>query len=157
MKNSLNLFAKNILNRSLNKEKEILDERSSSNIDIYQNNYLKGHLSHLRNVYSACYKVLGENNFNFFMSTFLSEFPPQSENLNDYGKRVSHFLQQRSELSELPYLEHLAKLEWVIFEEVEHEVMLPKGIHELWRAISDDRETNEIEIDENKLEKIFFE
>ncbi len=157
MKNSLELFVRNILDQNINTSSAIFKESSAKNIDIYQNNYLKGHLGHLATVYPVCLEILGMNNFNFFMSNYLHNNPPKSENLNGYGDEVFEFLMGREELEEISYIQFIAKLEWVVWDQVESEITLPSGIHALWNAISRGESTENIEIDENKLENIFFE
>jgi hypothetical protein len=157
MKDSLESFVNFLIHQAANPSEGLLKKESHGNIDIYKNNFLKGHLNHLKTVYPVCLKILGENNFNFFMSQYLFMNPPSSENLNDYGEEIDQFFKNREELSEMPYLIYISKLEWSVWTQADREIILPKGIHELWHAIVNDLSTENIEIDENELEKIRFE
>lgn len=153
----LRRFSLGIIERGEFQLDDIFTKETSSNIAIYKNNYLQGHLKHLKSVYPVCSKILGENNFNFFMSQYLSLVPPSSENLNEYGQVVDEFLSKREELGDLFYITYIATLEWTIYEQVKSEIKLPNGIHSLWSAITNDLSTENIEIDENESELIKFE
>lgn len=85
-------------------------------ISIYRSNVNGAHQSVLAKVYSACLNILGEDYFNQICRAYRFEYPSTDENLNNYGKCFSSFLNKqlefRQELTGLEYLSELASLEW---------------------------------------------
>ena len=153
----LQLFSSSILYTNEVDLSDVFTFNSLKNLSVYKNNYLQSHLKHLKSVYPACAIVLGENNFNFFMSQFLTQVTPITENLNEYGHDLFLFFKSRDELSDIQYISFVAQLEWAIFDQEDEEIELPSGVYELWKALTNNNDPSNIEIDENILEKIKFE
>ena len=96
------------------------DLKPAERIDIYRTNVRTLHVSVLMNVFPVCEKILGENYFKQIAIKYVKENPSYSYDLNHYGDRFPHYLQQligqRLELAEYQYLGDLAQLEWQIQE-----------------------------------------
>ncbi|WP_127716876.1 DNA-binding domain-containing protein [Halobacteriovorax sp. HLS] len=153
----LNEFANLILNRSASLEDIHIDKATRENLWVYRNNFLMGHIKHLKEVFPISCEILGDRNFNFFVAHYLDEYPPQSENLNNYGASLSIFFANREELKEINYISYLSKLEWAVFSQDISELELPRGVYSLWEAISNKEDCQQIIIDENEIERIKFE
>jgi hypothetical protein len=153
----LELFTSSILNTNEVDLSDVITSNSIDNLFAYKSNFFQGHINHLSNVYPCCEIVLGENNFKYFMSQYMTIRPPSNENLNEFGDDLFSFFESRSELTEIQYITFIAKLEWAIFDQNDEEIILPRGIYELWSALLNNEDPSNIEIDENIEEKIKFE
>jgi hypothetical protein len=85
-------------------------------LSIYRSNINGAHQKVLRQVYPACFNILGEDYFNQLCRIYRFEYPSTNGDLNSYGEYFFVFikkqLEQHDELSGLEYLVDLVCLEW---------------------------------------------
>ena len=68
--------------------------------------------AHLQAVYPVCQQLLGEAFFVQTCAQFLTQHPPTTAFLADYGGELVEFLAQQSALLSLPWVAEVARLEW---------------------------------------------
>jgi hypothetical protein len=83
-------------------------------LDIYRNTFVVGLTKALRLSYPAVHRLVGDDFFESVAGAFIAEFPPRSAYLDDYGAEFSQFLLHFPSASGLPYLPHVARLEWAV-------------------------------------------
>ena len=83
-------------------------------LDIYRNTYASVLTTALRLSYPAIQRLVGEEFFVGAARIFISERPPKSANLNDYGAEYPGFLEAFEPARSLAYLPDVARLEWEV-------------------------------------------
>lgn len=85
-------------------------------IAIYSSNVRTSHRNALRDVFPVCERLVGAKYFKQLAGAYLEQYPSQDQDLNFYGNVFPEFLEQvistRAEAASLPYLPHVARLEW---------------------------------------------
>ncbi|MBU6339034.1 MAG: putative DNA-binding domain-containing protein [Rickettsiales bacterium] len=84
---------------------------SLARLEIYRNNVFGNFDSVLSSVFEVVKKILGEKDFNKFVSEYIKKFPSTSGNLDLYGDNFLKFIKGKLKTHKLAYLEDLAKLE----------------------------------------------
>ena len=79
---------------------------------IYRNNVFAGLANALAVRFPAVRRLLGDDCFRRCCLRFVSEHPPGSPVLGEYGGGFAAFLGNLTELTALPYLTDVARLEW---------------------------------------------
>lgn len=79
---------------------------------IYRNNVFAGLAGVLAARYPVVQRLLGDECFRGCCLRFVSDEPPRSPVLGDYGTDFADFLTALSDLASLPYLADVARLEW---------------------------------------------
>lgn len=91
---------------------------SRERVEAYRANVRGAHLQALDQAYPITREVLGPRYWRQLLDSELTVFASASPDLNSYGDFLPKFLGKaqrcRPELAELPYLEELALLEWVV-------------------------------------------
>ena len=122
--------------------------------NVYQRNYYNSHFTQIEKVFLSCEKVLGVDNFKFFIDQFVRLAKAESPNLDMYGQDFADYLSSRNELEEMGYIKHLAKLDFFWFEQSSKSIELPFGILDFWGKLINEKELSNIEIDEDIMETI---
>lgn len=85
-------------------------------LDIYKNNHIGSIQKTLKQIYPACYNILGEEYFYALGRRYQSKHFSKDHNLNNYGESFTVLLksecQSNPNLSGYEYLYELARLEW---------------------------------------------
>lgn len=81
-------------------------------IEVYRNNYRGNLHDALAGVYPVIKQLVGDDFFRFMSRKFIERHPSSSANLHQYGAELSGFLRTFAPAQELPYLPHVAALEW---------------------------------------------
>lgn len=81
---------------------------------VYQNNVKQAVSDYLAAVYPATRGVVGEDYFKQLAYYAMQASPPSDGNLHNYGADLATFLNDFSELADLPYLEDLMQFEWAL-------------------------------------------
>lgn len=86
-------------------------------LQVYQNNYQQGLVSHLSQTFERCNAHVGDEYFSQLATSYIHQHPPKITSLQDYGATFAQHLDilssQRPELGKMPYLPDLARLDWL--------------------------------------------
>ena len=88
----------------------------ADNASIYRNNVRHAHVGALSAIYPAIRALVGEDYFDGLAARYANARPPVSAVLAGYGAGFSKYLTSRSELSRVPFLPDVARLEWAMNE-----------------------------------------
>lgn len=90
------------------------DKRLSAQrrFQIYQNSIIEGLAIHLRGLYQACEKVVGDDFFTHMAYQYIKQNPCYSADLNQYGQTFADFVSTFEPAQSLPYLTDLSHLCW---------------------------------------------
>lgn len=86
------------------------DER----FDVYRNAFAHNYRNALGAVYPAVRSLVGEQFFTQLTDRFVRAVPSTSGDLHEFGERLADFIASEPALSGLPYLAHVARLEWAL-------------------------------------------
>jgi hypothetical protein len=81
-------------------------------LQVYRNNVFESLTSALRAVCPIVTRLVGEDFFRYASAEYITNFPPRSGNLHEFGEQFSDFLANFSPARELVYLPDVARLEW---------------------------------------------
>ncbi len=84
----------------------------SAGLDIYRNNFRGNLQDALAGAYPVAGALVGEDFFRMMARAFITAHPSRSGNLHHYGAEFSDFIATFAPARELPYLSHVARLEW---------------------------------------------
>ena len=152
MINEMDTLSKLILSPGNLYNTSIFKDKPLNGLKAYQDNYLHSLIDSLKGKFEVTEKILGRKNFSFFCRSFVYESPSHSQNLDDYGEGLPNFLSQKKELEEIGYIKYLAKLDWFWFhseQNLNKELLLPKGILGLWGKIKNSQDIGEIVLEES--------
>lgn len=90
------------------------DIAAAERIGIYRNTFLGVLVNAMRLTYPVTERLVGAEFFEGAARFFLSDNPPHSACLNDYGAGFDAFLAQLPEAAGLSYLPDVARLEWAV-------------------------------------------
>jgi hypothetical protein len=92
---------------------EIVDDgHRIQRFNVYRNNFIVLNGDALADMYPVIKRLLGEEAFRMLATAYVRECPPGERTLLLYGEQLPDFLAAVPELSELPYLPDVAKLEY---------------------------------------------
>ncbi len=91
-------------------------QRNLERLAIYRGNAISNVHAALRLAYPVCAEVLGEECFHQLARACWQAQPATEGDLNLYGAFLPDFLAARSELTDLPWLPELARIEWALHE-----------------------------------------
>lgn len=80
--------------------------------NVYRNNVVSSLIEALANTYPAIEGLLGEEYFRALAALFVTQHPPRSPVLLDYGGDFAAFIDDFPPLADFPYLSDVARLEW---------------------------------------------
>lgn len=83
-------------------------------IEVYQQGYIARLTDAISANYEAVWFALGDKKFFKLCSDYRAAHPSMTYNLNTYGHQLPAFIARK--FSRLPYLHHLARFEWLLFE-----------------------------------------
>jgi hypothetical protein len=83
-------------------------------LEIYRNTITSTLLNALRLSYPAVQRLVGAEFFDGTAHRFITEHPPHSACLNEYGEPFAAFLARFEPATSLPYLSEVAQLEWAV-------------------------------------------
>lgn len=86
----------------------------AANAGIYRNNVRHAHSGALAAIFPAVRALVGETYFDGLAAQFADRFPPRGAILAEYGAAFPHYLTERPELSHVPFLPGVARLEWAM-------------------------------------------
>ncbi|GAB2884327.1 hypothetical protein GCM10027046_11130 [Uliginosibacterium flavum] len=89
-------------------------EHNAALIAVYRGNAVANTLGALRLAYPVSEQVVGEECFAELARLYWRAHPPQSGDLNEYGEAFAAFITSVEEMTELPWLSDLARLEWAV-------------------------------------------
>ena len=88
----------------------------ADNASIYRNNVRHAHVGALSAIYPAIRALVGEDYFDGLAARYANARPPVSAVLAGYGAGFADYLASRPELSNVPFLPDVARLEWAMNE-----------------------------------------
>lgn len=92
---------------------EIVDDGLQiQRFNVYRNNFIVLNGDALADMYPVIKQLLGDEAFRMLATAYVREYPPMDRALLLYGERFAEFLAAVPELSELPYLSDVARLEY---------------------------------------------
>jgi hypothetical protein len=80
--------------------------------NVYRNNFIVLNGDALGDMYPVIKRLLGDDAFRILATSYVREHPPLDRTLLLYGERFAEFLDSYPELSSLPYLGDVARLEF---------------------------------------------
>lgn len=80
--------------------------------NVYRNNFIVLNGDALADMYPVIKRLVGEEAFRMLATAYVREYPPMDRALLLYGERFAEFLAAMPELSGLPYLSDIARLEY---------------------------------------------
>lgn len=83
-------------------------------IRVYQQGYVVRLTDAIAANYEALWYTLGDKKFFKLCDDYRAAYPSTTYNLNTYGDKLAAFVAKK--FPKLPYLHHLAKFEWLLFE-----------------------------------------
>lgn len=83
---------------------------------IYRNSVAETMRAALAAAYPVVARLVGEECFRSLATRYTRDYPSTSGNIQDFGANLSTFIEALPELSALPYLSDVARLEWLIQE-----------------------------------------
>lgn len=98
---------------------------------VYRNNVTVGLVNALADIFPAVQRLVGEGFFRDMARVYLSEEPPRSALLFEYGGGFAAFLDRFEPVSKLPYLSGVARLEraWLdAFHAADADPLLPESL-----------------------------
>lgn len=81
-------------------------------LQVYQNNYISSLRSALKSTYSAVFRLVGEDFFNYMVNYYAKDNSPKTGNIQDYGHNFYQFIKTFKPCQSLPYLADIALLEY---------------------------------------------
>jgi len=97
-------------------------------LQIYRNNFNEGLGDALEAVYPVVARLVGDRYFRQLSRGFTAAHPLRAGSLHDFGREFSDHVAQQPELTGLPYLADVARLEWAcheVYHEADHEAFAP--------------------------------
>lgn len=93
---------------------ELLDDGLSlQRFNVYRNNFVVLNSDALADMYPVVKRLVGDAAFSVLATTYVRQFPPQERALLLYGENFPQFIAKLPELSSLPYLPDVARLEYL--------------------------------------------
>ncbi|MBG0808027.1 putative DNA-binding domain-containing protein [Methylosinus sp. H3A] len=87
---------------------------AEARLNIYRNTFLASLTTALHLTFPAVHKLVGAEFFEYAAGIFIEAQPPTSAYLDEYGSGFPEFLSNFEPARSLPYLPHVAKLEWAV-------------------------------------------
>ena len=100
-------------------------------LNVYRNNVVSSILEVMGEHFFAIRRLLGDENFKILARNFISQTPPQSPVLSEYGVGFAEFIRDFEPLKSYPYMEDVARLErlWLdSFHSADVEIMSPDAL-----------------------------
>ncbi len=108
-------------------------------IEVYQEDYQARLTEALKNTYRASYFLLGDREFKHLAKDYISSYPSQSSDLDDYGFDMELFLKSHQLGKEYPFLSSMIHFEWT-FRNIFHKKWdIGLAGSEIEKAIMDDK------------------
>ncbi len=85
-------------------------------LNIYRNSQQAILITALKQTYSVCLALVGEDCFHGLATRFIAQETQNPNNLQSYGARFAEFIETFSTTSKVPYLADVARLEWAILQ-----------------------------------------
>lgn len=79
---------------------------------IYRNNYSGNLRDALAGAYPVVEQIVGEEFFRILARSYVAQYPSRNANLHHYGAEMGAFIADFPAAKTLPYLAHVAALEW---------------------------------------------
>ncbi|MDC0610675.1 DNA-binding domain-containing protein [Vibrio sp.] len=92
------------------------DAEKQARLAVYRNNVYFSLTETLNQIFPAIEKIVGDECFNAVCYHYISQNPPESPVLSQYGTHFPSFLSSLSELSHFPYLPDIAELEYQLLQ-----------------------------------------
>ncbi|MBL4603035.1 MAG: putative DNA-binding domain-containing protein [Emcibacteraceae bacterium] len=83
-------------------------------LNIYRNNTFITLIDALSTTFPVIKKLVGEDFFNYTAGEFIKISPPRQGPLFEFGDKFADFIEDFAAASSLPYLCHVARLEWAL-------------------------------------------
>lgn len=80
--------------------------------NVYRNNFIVLNGDALADMYPVIKRLVGEDAFRMLATAYVRQYPPMDRTLLLYGERFAEFLAAIPELSSVPYLSDVARLEY---------------------------------------------
>lgn len=88
----------------------------SDRLEIYAEAYFTRVLESMKSDFQITHRVLGEISFQKLVSDYLKKHPSQTTNIGELGRYFPDYIASYDDLKEVPFLEALAKMEWLMIE-----------------------------------------
>jgi len=112
---------------------------ATDRLDIYRNTILASLTKALRLCYPAVLRLVGEEFFEAAVQLFITQHPPETACLDQYGGDLPEFLRYFQPAASLPYLADVARLEWSISSALHAPDAEPLDLSKLASVSPDDR------------------
>ena len=109
---------------------------SQKRFKIYQSSITEGLAIHLRKLYQACEKVVGEDFFNSMAYQYIKTTPCYTADLSEYGNTLSDFVSTFAPAQSLPYLTDLCRLCWCFHKVIHAEIYITFDINTFSEVLS---------------------
>jgi hypothetical protein len=106
----------------------------NESLDIYRHGYFARLTEVLGEHFAACWKILGDENFQHLCSEYIKTHPSTEWNINRYGKSFPTMLATHLITEDYPFIAKLAALEWNkqnLFHQADDLGLSPNEIHAL--------------------------
>jgi len=91
------------------------DDRRLTRFNIYRNNFYVAVINVLKERFPVTERIVGEEFFKATAREFVEQTPPHGQSNLGYGTTFPAFLENFPPVADVPYLAHVARLEWARF------------------------------------------
>ncbi len=99
-----------------NEMKQLLSTETAidpdTGLELYRKNLVFGIIDCLQGVFAQTRRVLGDDNFAFFVRELIYQAPSTHEDVRQYGAHLPAFLAERAELADSRWIGDMAAIEW---------------------------------------------
>ncbi len=81
-------------------------------LSIYRGSVYGGLKKALAETYPTTKNLVGDDFFNAMLGQYITRYPCQVQDLNDYGEELADFIADLKQARSVPYLADIARLEW---------------------------------------------
>ena len=110
----------------------------SNGMSVYRNNYFNALGEALALSYPCVLRLVGEDFFAVLTRRYLTNNPPRSGNLSEFGGDFDRFIGAQPECDPYPYLVDMARLEWQVDEVSRAPNLSPLQPDQLTRDLAED-------------------
>ncbi len=117
LRNLQTSFMKGVYNKSYTDNacafiKETNNQTPEQILSIYRGSIYGGLKKALAETYSVTKNLVGSDFFNEMIGQYITQYPCQVQDLNDYGEALADFIADLKQARSVPYLADIARLEW---------------------------------------------
>jgi len=114
-------------------------------LEVHKKGYFARLTEALGETYEGTWFAMGDDMFFNICEEFINENKSNKYNLSDYGKNFPQFLEQRRDMIAIPFIQDMAKFDWMFKELFHTKQHAPASIDELQRIETEPNLSLEIE------------